>query len=165
MTEQSRMLAVVGVFALVVGLLTWAVVGPSHRRRVNVLLGGRLTQAQVHKIDAAFPEIADACEAGGFSYSPLTPNPDRAIAKRTVHGPVDGTVVAWHDESGWGVLASPSVQGRVWTFFSNINMKGYRTLKRGQTVRFTYETPGQDGYPHRAVSVRPRQGESATTLP
>src|SRR5713101_9458984 len=155
MTEQSRTLALIGVFALGVGLLTWAVVGPSDRRCVNVPLGGRLTQARVHKIDAAFPEVPDACEGGWFSYRPLNPKRDRAIAMRTVHGPVDGTVVAWHEESGWGVLASPSVHGKVWTIFFNIKMNGYRTLKRGQPVTFTYETPGQDGYPHHARSVRP----------
>jgi hypothetical protein len=26
-------------------------------------------------------------------------------------GPVDGTVVLWNDEEGWGVVASPDVNG------------------------------------------------------
>jgi CspA family cold shock protein len=64
--------------------------------------------------------------------------------------------VRWNDEEGWGVLASPSVRGGVWAHFSMIQMDGYRSLTAGRSVRFTYETPGQDGYPHRAVSVRPQ---------
>jgi cold shock protein len=68
-------------------------------------------------------------------------------------GTVGGSVVVWHDDEGWGVIASPAVDGEVWTHFSNIVGTGYRSLRRGQAVRLRYETPGQDGYPHRAVSV------------
>jgi hypothetical protein len=32
---------------------------------------------------------------------------------------------------------------------------GYRSVTRGESVTFTYETPGQDGYPHSAISVTP----------
>lgn len=57
-----------------------------------------------------------------------------------------------------GAIASPAVDGEVWTFYSRIQgwSKG-KTLKAGQKVTFTYETPGflQDGYSHRAVSVEP----------
>ena len=77
--------------------------------------------------------------------------------ERTKHGPVDGTVVVWDDEEGWGALASPAVQGEVWAHFAQVQMEGYGSLTSGQPVRFTYETPGQDGYPHRALSVRPRK--------
>jgi CspA family cold shock protein len=75
--------------------------------------------------------------------------------KRDRHGTVDGTVLMWNDDEGWGALASPAVEGEVWVHFSNIAMEGYRSLRAGQSVRFTYQTPGQDGYPHRAISVRP----------
>lgn len=68
-------------------------------------------------------------------------------------GPVDGTVVIWSNEHGWGAFASPDVDGEVWAHYSNIEGGGYRTLTPGERVTFTYETPGQDGYPHRAVSI------------
>jgi len=61
----------------------------------------------------------------------------------------------WDDEEEWGALASPEVEGEVGAFFGNLKMDGYRSLRVGQPVRFEYETPGQDGYPHRAVSVQP----------
>jgi CspA family cold shock protein len=75
---------------------------------------------------------------------------------REEHGPVDGTVVLWNDDEGWGVVASPVVAGEVWTHFSDIEGHGYLQLTPGQSVRFTYATPGQDGYPHSAVRVTPR---------
>ncbi len=61
----------------------------------------------------------------------------------------------WDEEEGWGAVASPAVEGEVWTHFSNLEMTGYASLKPGQPVTFTYETPGQDGYPHNAVLVQP----------
>lgn len=73
--------------------------------------------------------------------------------RRMTHGPVDGRTVLWNDEEGWGALASDDVEGEVWAHFSNVNGTGYRTLRPGQRVRFTYETPGQDGYPHRAITI------------
>lgn len=72
------------------------------------------------------------------------------------HGAVDGTAVVWHDEQGWGVVSSPDVNGEVWTHFSNVAGTGHRSLSPGQAVTFSYETPGQDGYPHRALWVSPR---------
>jgi CspA family cold shock protein len=68
-------------------------------------------------------------------------------------GPVDGTVVSWNDDGGWGVLSSPAVDGEVWVHYSNIKGTSYRALREGEPVRFTYETVKQDGYPHRAVLV------------
>jgi cold shock protein len=80
------------------------------------------------------------------------------MSRFDAHGPVDGVVVLWSDEEGWGAIASPEVDGEIWTFFSEIEGDGYQSLRLGQSVTFTYETPGflQDGYPHRAVSVQPR---------
>jgi CspA family cold shock protein len=73
---------------------------------------------------------------------------------RETSGPVEGTTLSWSDDEGWGVLASPDVDGGVWAHFSNIDAVGYRSLKPGEAVQFTFETPGQDGNPHRAVRVR-----------
>ena len=74
---------------------------------------------------------------------------------RQKHDFVEGVVVIWNDDLGWGALASPAVEGEVWAHFSHVVMEGYSSLRPSQRVRFTYETPGQDGYPHRAISVRP----------
>jgi cold shock protein len=74
----------------------------------------------------------------------------RGFAK---HGPVDGRVVLWLEEEGWGALASNDVNGEVWAHFSNIRGEGYKRLRAGQPVRFTYETAAQDGYAHRALWV------------
>jgi CspA family cold shock protein len=68
-------------------------------------------------------------------------------------GPVEGTVVSWNDDDGWGVLSSPAVDGEVWVHYSDIKGTGYRALRAGESVRFTYETVNQDGYPNRAVMV------------
>jgi CspA family cold shock protein len=76
------------------------------------------------------------------------------MARSETNGPVDGTATLWHDDKGWGAVASPAVEGEVWTHFSNIEMDGFHRLDVGEPVRFTYETPGQDGYPHRAITVR-----------
>jgi cold shock protein len=62
----------------------------------------------------------------------------------------------WNNEEGWGALAAPEVSGEVWAHFADIEMDGYRSLSLGQAVCFRYETPGQDGYPHRAIDIRPR---------
>ena len=75
---------------------------------------------------------------------------------RTTSGPVDGWVVRWHGDLGWGVLASSAVDGDVWAHCSSVLMDGYRSLNASQLVSFVYETPGQDGYAHRSVSVTPR---------
>jgi CspA family cold shock protein len=73
--------------------------------------------------------------------------------KREQYGPVVGIVAMWNDEEGWGAVASAAVEGAVWTHYSKVVSDGYRTLTPGDSVSFTDETPGQDGYPHRALSV------------
>ena len=70
-------------------------------------------------------------------------------------GPVEGVVVLFNNEEGWGALASPAVEGEVWVHFSDIEGEGYKTLTPGQAVRFTYRTYDQDGYPHGAQSLIP----------
>ncbi len=71
---------------------------------------------------------------------------------RTPHAPVNGSVVEWRDEEGWGVLIAPDGT-QVWCHFSQVQMDGYRSLRVGDTVTFDYETPGQDGYPARVLTV------------
>ncbi len=62
----------------------------------------------------------------------------------------------WHDEAGWGVLVdSPETPGGCWAHFSHLVMPGYGTLTAGEAVTFSCEEPGQDGFPFRAVEVRP----------
>lgn len=67
-------------------------------------------------------------------------------------------VVKWFSaEEGWGVIAAPVVPGGCFVHFSTIQMLGYRELRVGQPVRFTFEEPGflQDGCPFRALKVWP----------
>jgi cold shock CspA family protein len=80
--------------------------------------------------------------------------------RRTVGGPVDGICVQWNDEEGWGSVSAPGLEGEVWILFPMLVMDGYGSLTPGQRVRFTYETPGQDGFPHRGIEVWPTAGEA-----
>ena len=66
---------------------------------------------------------------------------------------VQATVRTWDDEQGWGVLDSDATPGGCWAHFAVLDFDGYRTLSPGQQVRLTAESPGQDGYPWRAVRV------------
>jgi CspA family cold shock protein len=73
---------------------------------------------------------------------------------------MDGTagVVRSYDlDEGWGVIDAPEVPGGCFVLWAHIQMPGYRSLSPGQSVRFTFETPGrrQDGYDHRATRVWP----------
>lgn len=63
------------------------------------------------------------------------------------------TVRTWDDEQGWGVLDSDATPGGCWAHFAALDFDGYRTLSPGQQVQLTAESPGQDGYPWRAVRV------------
>jgi CspA family cold shock protein len=67
-------------------------------------------------------------------------------------------VVKWFDaDEGWGVIDAPEVPGGCFVHFSSIEMPGYRQLRAGQHVRFTFERPDflQDGCPYRAQAVWP----------
>lgn len=68
---------------------------------------------------------------------------------------IEGVVQSWDDDAGWGVLASSDVPGDVFAHFSHIDAVGYRSLARGERVRFDWEPypPGQDGYFYRATRV------------
>lgn len=146
MSERSHLTALAALLAVVVACLSWAVVGSVD------------TQCNVIQLGSSDLSVKDQAELCGewFSYSPLEDAETPRIIDRQKRGPVDGTVVIWHDEKGWGVLASPEVDGRVWAHFSSIRRSGFRNLAPGQPVRFTYITPGQDGFPNQATSVQPR---------
>ena len=49
--------------------------------------------------------------------------------------------------------------GGCFVHFANIEMPGYRQLRAGQHVRFTFERPGflQDGCPYRVLAVWPEE--------
>jgi CspA family cold shock protein len=70
---------------------------------------------------------------------------------------VAGVVRRFDADEGWGVIVAPDVPGDCFVHFANIEMSGYRELRAGQQVRFTYEDPGflQDGCRFRALRVRP----------
>lgn len=61
------------------------------------------------------------------------------------------TVRAWYADEGWGVLDSEATPGGCWTHFSALD--GYCSLSPGDRVRLEAESPGQDGWPWRAVRV------------
>ena len=68
-------------------------------------------------------------------------------------------VVKWFDaDEGWGAITSHERPGECFVSFSNIRTDGFRALRAGQRVEFTYEEAGsilQDGCPLRALAVRP----------
>jgi CspA family cold shock protein len=70
---------------------------------------------------------------------------------------VAGVVRRFDADEGWRVIIAPDVPGDCFVHFANIEMSGYRELREGQQVRFTYEDPGflQDGCRFRALRVRP----------
>lgn len=172
MTEQSRLSVLLVCLAGLAGMLSWGVLGGTDGRAASA---NRCVWAITNNDGAGYQEapcrqstkdLFEHRDEGLYCDAALQipapngdlgrcPRPRRAVT-RSEHGPVHGTVVRWNDEEGWGVLASPSVRGEVWAHFSMIAMDGHRSLVAGQPVVFTYETPGQDGYPHRAVSVRPQ---------
>ena len=67
----------------------------------------------------------------------------------------EGTVREWSDDHGWGVIDSADTPGGCWVLFSMIVSAGFRSLRPGDHVTFTYEAPGQDGFNYRAVLVWP----------
>nr|WP_314144773.1 cold shock domain-containing protein [uncultured Rhodococcus sp.] len=93
---------------------------------------------------------------------PLEPLPP---ASRTPSVPrvverVQGTVDVWHDEEGWGVIASDHTPGGCWLHYSDIEGQGFKVLIVGQSVELEYEDLGakypganQDGYRYRATST------------
>jgi cold shock protein len=66
---------------------------------------------------------------------------------------VAATVRTWHADEGWGVLDSDATPGGCWTHFSALDLDGDRSLSPGDQVLLVAESPGQDGFPWRAVRV------------
>jgi CspA family cold shock protein len=76
-----------------------------------------------------------------------------------------GTVSAWFDDQGWGVIASSDTPGGCWAHFSVLDLRGHHSLDPGEIVDFEWEEAEQDGCAYRAVEVRPgrpRTGAKAT---
>jgi cold shock CspA family protein len=78
------------------------------------------------------------------------------MGQNVQHG--DGRATRWDAEAGWGVVTIDDSGLAVWTHFSAVaGAPGkYRSLTPGQPVHCWYETPGQDGYPARALRVEKR---------
>jgi CspA family cold shock protein len=93
-------------------------------------------------------------DGGGDDLRPMGP-PVPTAPTGPPRGPVEGVTVMWRDE-GWGVLASPDVDGWIWTHAYHLEGTGPRSLAPGQAVTFTYQSPGQDEYPYRSIGVTPR---------
>ena len=66
-----------------------------------------------------------------------------------------GQVRVWHDADGWGVIDSDATPGGCWAHFSPVLVAGYKSLRTGQDVTFTFEAAERDGYAFRAVAVWP----------
>lgn len=77
------------------------------------------------------------------------------LAGMSTRGTTRGTTREWSAEEGWGVIDSPQTPGGCWTHFSVIQAEGYHALSAGQEVELEWDSPGQDGYPFRAVRVHP----------
>ena len=67
-----------------------------------------------------------------------------------------GTVRAWHDDEGWGIVDSVDTPGGCWAHFSSLVGRG--ALRPGEEVELVYEATHQDGYRFRAVEVTPADG-------
>lgn len=66
-----------------------------------------------------------------------------------------GRVRIWHDADGWGVIDSVATPGGCWAHYSTLLVAGYRSLRAGQDVSFTFEVAEQDGYSFRALEAWP----------
>lgn len=90
---------------------------------------------------------------------PWTRSQTRRVGSRRDTGRVTslGQVRVWHDEDGWGILDADATPGGCWVHGSSVLVAGYRRLRPGQGVRFTFEAADQDGYRFRAVEAWPAE--------
>ncbi len=72
---------------------------------------------------------------------------------RILTGMIDGVVLHWRGEEGWGVIESPETPGGCWAHFSAIDVAGFRELAAGQVVSMEVEPAAHDGYSYRATRV------------
>ena len=70
-----------------------------------------------------------------------------------------GIVRQWNDDEGWGVIDSAATPGGCWAHFSHAAVSGASNFMAGQSVSLEWESPGQDGYPYRAVRFWPSELE------
>lgn len=75
------------------------------------------------------------------------------VQRRPILPRVQGRVLLWDEDAGWGVLSSPDLDGTVFAHFSSIEGSGFRLLRPDQVVEFDYSTPGQDGCDYVAANV------------
>ena len=68
---------------------------------------------------------------------------------------VEGVVREWNSEEGYGTIDSPETPGGCGAVFVHISMDGYRTLRPGQHVRFTFIQARQDDCQFQAQNVIP----------
>ena len=71
-------------------------------------------------------------------------------------GWTSAVALMWNDDEGWGVVDSTETPGGCWVHFSHVERPGYHSLTPGEAVWLQWETPGQDGYPCRAIRVIPQ---------
>lgn len=72
---------------------------------------------------------------------------------------VVGVVREWDQGEGWGVIDSEATPGGCWTHYSIVAVAGYKVLRVGAEVRFTFEAPGQDGFSFRTNEAWPADQE------
>lgn len=74
-----------------------------------------------------------------------------------------GTVAEWFTEEGWGRLTSPDLDGPVFAHLSAIrDQVGFRELRPGAAVTFTWVDRAHDGCTFRAEEIRsdpPSEGQ------
>ncbi|QCR18762.1 cold-shock protein [Agrococcus sp. SGAir0287] len=71
-----------------------------------------------------------------------------------LHGDALGTVVEWHDDEGWGLVALATSGAEVWAHFSIIEHRAFGSLEVGEEVRVWYQ-PGPEAGALHAVRVVP----------
>ena len=71
----------------------------------------------------------------------------------------NGTVKWFSNAKGYGFIAPEEGGDDIFAHFSAIEMEGYKTLKKGQTVEFD-STPGPKGL--HAIEIKPN---STSTIP
>lgn len=67
---------------------------------------------------------------------------------------MQGKVVSFSNEKGYGFIAKSDGSGDVFVHHSEIDMEGFRTLTKGQAVDFDIEISERNNKPM-AVDVRP----------
>ena len=65
-----------------------------------------------------------------------------------------GTVVVWHDERGWGLVALADSGDEVWAHFSSVEGRASGTLEVGEEV-VVWDQPGSRPGTRQAVRVVP----------